>query len=111
MSMTVVVTRNVSPRVRGFLASTMLELAPGVYTAPRISPAVRQRIWHVLADWFPNECDASVTMVWYEREMPGGQGVNVLGSPPIALVEVDSMVLARTSAEMPAELNQLPPAT
>ena len=30
MSMTVVVARNVSPRVRGFLASAMLELAPGV---------------------------------------------------------------------------------
>jgi CRISPR-associated protein Cas2 len=95
MSMTVVVTRNVSARVRGFLASAMLELAPGVYSAPRISPAVRQRIWTVLSDWFPNERDASVVMIWQEREMPGGQAVQVLGSPPIDLVEVDGLILGR----------------
>jgi CRISPR-associated protein Cas2 len=95
MSMTVVVTRNVSARVRGFLASAMLELAPGVYSAPRISPAVRQRIWTVLSDWFPNERDASVVMIWQEREIPGGQAVHVLGSPPIDLVEVDGLILGR----------------
>lgn len=95
MSMTVVVTRNVSARVRGFLASAMLELAPGVYSAPHISPAVRQRIWAVLSDWFPNERDASVVMIWQEREMPGGQAVQVLGSPPINLVEVDGLILGR----------------
>lgn len=95
MSMTVAVTRNVSARVRGFLASAMLELAPGVYSAPRISPAVRDRIWRVLEDWFPNETESSIIMVWQEREMPGGQAVRVLGSPPIELVEVDGLVLAR----------------
>jgi CRISPR-associated endoribonuclease Cas2 subtype I-E len=31
MSMTVVVTRNVSDRIRGFLSSSMLELAPKHY--------------------------------------------------------------------------------
>jgi len=31
MPMTVVATRNVAPRVRGFLASVMCEVAPGVY--------------------------------------------------------------------------------
>lgn len=98
MSMTVVVTRNVSARVRGFLTSAMLELAPGVYSAPRISPAVRQRIWTVLADWFPNENDASIIMVWQERDMPGGQAVKILGSPPLDLIDVDGLVLARRPA-------------
>ena len=32
--MTVVVTVNVEGRYRGFLASVMLEIAPGVYTSP-----------------------------------------------------------------------------
>jgi CRISPR-associated protein Cas2 len=95
MSMTVVVTRNVSPRVRGFLASVMLELAPGVYSAPRISPAVRARVWKVLEDWFPNEQDASIVMVWQEREVPGGQAVRTLGTPSIELVEVDGLFLAK----------------
>lgn len=108
MSMTVVVTRNVSDRMRGFLASTMLELAPGVYSAPRISPAVRTRIWDVLDSWFSAETGASVIMVWYEKEMPGGQAVRYLGSPPIDLVEVDGLVLARTHPTLPIELAQIP---
>jgi CRISPR-associated protein Cas2 len=95
MSMTVVVTRNVSARVRGFLASAMLEVAPGVYSAPRISPAVRERIWNVLADWFPNEQEASIVLIWQERDVPGGQAVRTLGSPPIELAEVDGLILAR----------------
>lgn len=97
MSMTVVVTRNVSARVRGFLSSTMLELAAGVYSAPRISPAVRQRIWDVLADWFPQEREASIVMLWQEREVPGGQAVRTLGTPVIDFVDVDGLFLARRS--------------
>jgi len=94
MSMTVVVTRNVSMRVRGFLASAMLELAPGVYSIPRMSPAVRNRIWEVLNDWFPAEQAASVVMLWQDKAVPGGQTVRTLGSPPIAFVELDGLVLA-----------------
>jgi len=94
MSMTVVVTRNVSLRVRGFLASVMLELDPGVYTAPRISPAVRDRIWQVLVDWFVKEREASIVMLWQDSASVGGQAVRTLGLPPIRLVEQDGMVLA-----------------
>jgi CRISPR-associated protein Cas2 len=102
MSMTVVVTRNVSARVRGFLASVMLEVAPGVYSAPRISPAVRQRIWEVLADWFPNEQEASIVMLWQERELPGGQAVRTLGSPPIRFFDVDGLMLAQRPTDAPS---------
>lgn len=98
MSMTVIVTRNVSGRMRGLLASTMLELSPGVYSAPRISPAVRERIWAVLTGWFPAETDASVVMLWQEHGVPGGQAVKMLGCPPIEFVEVDGIVLARRPA-------------
>ena len=94
MSMTVVVTRNCSGRIRGFAASTMLELAPGVYSAPRINPKVRERIWKVLADWFPAEQEASIVMVWADVSLPGGQAVKVLGLPPVGLVELDGMVVS-----------------
>lgn len=93
--MTVIVTRNVSDRIRGFLASSMLELAPGVYTAPRHSPPVRERIWSVLEDWFVLEDSASIIMVWSEHSMPGGQAVKMLGVPPVELVEVDGLVLTK----------------
>lgn len=93
--MTVVVTRNVSGRIRGFLASSMLELAPGVYSGAHLSRAVRERIWEVLVDWFSFEEDASIVMVWRDPEMPGGQSVRVLGLPPVTLTEVDGIVLAK----------------
>lgn len=96
---TVIVTRNVSPRMRGFLASTMLELAPGVYSAPRQSPAVRERIWNVLDEWFALEQDASVIMLWREPAMPGEQAVRTLGIPPIKLVEVDGLILGSKPME------------
>ncbi|GAB4353030.1 MAG: type I-E CRISPR-associated endoribonuclease Cas2e [Methylohalobius crimeensis] len=95
MSMTVVVTRNVSDRIRGFLASSMLELAPGVYSAPRQSPAVRQRIWKVLEEWFSIETEASIIMLWQDPQTPGGQAVKTLGLPPIDLIEIDGIVLSR----------------
>lgn len=95
MAMTVVVTRNVSSRIRGFLASSMLEVATGVYTGARLTRAVRDRIWDVVSDWFHDEVDAGIVMLWYESSMPGGQQVRVLGSPPLDLVELDGVVLTR----------------
>lgn len=95
MSMTVVVTRNVSDRIRGFLASSMLELGPGVYSAPRLSVTVRERVWDVVSEWFLLEREASVVMVWADPKMPGGQSVKVLGVPPVELVEVDGMIVTR----------------
>lgn len=95
MAMTVVVTRNVSSRIRGFLASSMLEVAPGVYTGARLTRAVRDRIWDVVSDWFHDEVDAGIVMLWYESSMPGGQQVRVLGSPPLDLVELDGVALTR----------------
>lgn len=107
MSMAVVVTRNVSDRVRGFLRSSMLEMAPGVYSGARISPAVRERIWGVLEDWFVAERDASIVMIWSEPQKPGGQDVKMLGEPPIDLIELDGLVLARRN---PGSTGETPPA-
>lgn len=95
MSMTVVVTRNVSQRVRGFMASAMLEIGPGIYLGARISTAVRERVWSVLQEWLPVEPDAAVIMVWNDRERPCGLAVQTIGSAPIDLVEVDGLILAR----------------
>ena len=103
MSMTVVVTRNVRDRIRGFLSSTMLELAPGVYSAPRISPAVRYRIWTVLEEWFSYEEDASIVMLWADNTEAGGQAVKILGSPPIDLVEIDGLFTARRPSSLKNE--------
>lgn len=95
MAMTVVATRNASARVRGFLASCCCEIAPGVYTAPRMSDAVRERVWAVVADWTAQEPDSSIVMTWPDRNAAAGQSVRVIGAPACDLVVVDGMVLVR----------------
>jgi len=101
--MTVIVTRNVADRIRGFLASAMLELAPGVYMSVRHSTAVRERIWDVLQDWFQVEEDASIVMVWNDPSVPGGHAVRTLGLPPVDLVEVDGLLLTRRQVRQVVE--------
>ena len=96
--MTVVVTTNVAARTRGFLASCMLEVAPGVYTAPRMSRGVRERVWQVLEDWFDAEARGSVVMTWVDRTAVGGQALAILGVPPVALYDHDGIFLARRGA-------------
>jgi len=93
--MTVVVTTNASGRTRGFLASCMVQIAPGIYTSPRMSRAVRERVEAVLREWFGAESpEASVVMLWADGTLPQGQGMLILGSPPYSLVEYDGLVLS-----------------
>jgi CRISPR-associated protein Cas2 len=98
--MTVVITRNVAPRMRGFLASVMLEIAPGVYSSPRLSVAVRERVWSVCSDWFVeihDELEASVVMTWHDAREPGGQGVKTLGIPAREFVDHEGFLVTRQS--------------
>jgi CRISPR-associated protein Cas2 len=95
--MTIVVTRNAEGRVRGFLASTMLEIASGVYTSPNQTPAVRDRVWDVLQKWGVGTHDDAALMTWPDAHAAGGQVVRTLGEPQMALHETASIVLARRS--------------
>ena len=72
MPMTVVITRDVEARYRGFLASVMLEVSPGVYVSPNLSAAVRDRVWDVVAGWYATLRRGSLVMVWRNRKAPGG---------------------------------------
>lgn len=103
---TILVTRNVRDRFRGFLASCTSEVAAGVYVGFDLNAAVRERIWAVLESWWQLGCDASVVMVWPEADAPGGVRVKTLGEPAVELVEVGDLVLTRrdTNAEQRAAL-------
>lgn len=95
--MTVVVTRDVAPRTRGFLSSCMLELAPGVYTSPRMAASVRRRVQDVLAEWWAAEPSGAVVMTWADHEAVGGQAVWHVGTPRKTLVDVgDELFLVRS---------------
>lgn len=98
--MTLVVTRNVPERFRGFLASCMLELAPGVYASPAMTRGVRERVWSVLCEWSGSLGDDSgVLITWPEKGQPGNQALLTLGWARKSLIEVDGIWLDQREAD------------
>ncbi len=95
MPLTVIITRDVEDRYRGFLGSAMLELAPGVYAQPRMSAGVRGRIWTVVEEWHGRLRRGSIVMCWAEAGAAGGLGLATLGEPPKDVVAHDGILLVR----------------
>ena len=93
--MTVVVTINVAARFRGFLASTMLEIAPGVYTSPDMTKGIRRRVWEVLSRWHDELQQGSIVMTWREPSAVGGQRIRLLGEAPKEIVDADGIYLVK----------------
>ncbi len=94
MAMTIAVTRNAPDRFGGFLCSCMQEVAPGVYVAPRMKKAVRERVWNVMLAWaelLPP--DGGVALFWKSRTAPSGMGVRLVGWPKKELIEHEGLWL------------------
>jgi CRISPR-associated protein Cas2 len=94
MPMTVIVTRDVPARTRGFLASVCPEPAPGVYTAANMSRAVRERLWSVVSEWYAATGEGSIVMVWRDETAAGGLGLNMVGTPPRKLADLDGVLVS-----------------
>lgn len=95
MALTMVVTRDVESRYRGFLTSVMLEVSPGVYVAPDLSAGVRARIWEILSRWHEVLGRGSLVMVWRDVSAPGKLRVETLGEPPKTIVDADGVLLVK----------------
>ncbi len=95
MPMTVVVTRDVESRYRGFLASAMLEVAPGVYVSPDLSHGVRERIWIVISTWYDVLNRGAVVMMWRDSTASGGLALRHLGDPPKEIRDADGVLLVK----------------
>ena len=93
--MTVVVTINVAARFRGFLASAMLEIAPGVYTSPDMTRGIRKRVWEVLDRWYKEMQQGLIVMTWRESSAVGGQRIQMLEEPPKEIVDADGIYLVK----------------
>jgi CRISPR-associated protein Cas2 len=81
MPMTLVVTRDVEDRYRGFLTSIMLEVAPG--------------LWTVLDAWWTELRRGAIVMAWREPKAVGGIGLRTLGEPPKEIVDADGVLLLK----------------
>ena len=95
MPMTVIVTRNVEARYRGFLASTMLEMAPGVYVSPDLSKGVRERVWSVLTKWHAHLGNGAIVLIFADTSATGGLRLDFLGDPPKEVWDADGVLLVR----------------
>ncbi len=95
MPLTIVVTRDVEDRYRGFLASAMLEVSPGVYVAPDMSAGVRERVWTVMCKWHQALGRGSVTLVWRDKKATGHLRIETLGEPPKTIVDADGVLLVK----------------
>lgn len=95
MPLTMIVTRDVEMRYRGFLTSVMLEISAGVYVAPEMSAAVRERVWGVMADWWQALGKGSLTLVWRDTKAVGNLRIETLGEPPKIIVDADGILLVK----------------
>lgn len=95
MPLTIIMTRDVEMRYRGFLTSVMLEIAPGVYVSPEMSAAVRSRVWTVLSDWWSALGRGSLTMVWRDSSAIGNLRIETLGEPSKMIVDADGVLLVK----------------
>lgn len=92
---TMIITRDVEARYRGFLTSVMLEIAPGVYVSPRMTAGVRTRVWDVLSDWWHSMGRGAIVMVWREVKAPGELRIETLGEAPKEIVDADGVLLVK----------------
>ncbi len=95
--MTTVVTVNVQARYRGFLASVMLELAPGVYNSPKMTDGIRNRVWDVLTRWHSELRQGAIVMTWRDQSAVGEQRIRTLGEAPKDIVDADGVYLVKYS--------------
>ncbi len=95
--MTVLVTVNVEARYRGFLASAMLEIAPGVYTAPQMTSGIRERVWDVVSRWYYELGQGSIVMTWRDPSAVGEQRIRTLSEAPKEIVDADGVYLVKYS--------------
>lgn len=93
MALTVLITRDVEDRYRGFIASAMLELSPGVYASPSLSARARDKIWSILSDWHSQLGHGSLVLLYPDRQSDGGLAVRHLGAPPRQAVRIDGVLL------------------
>jgi CRISPR-associated protein Cas2 len=92
---TMIVTRDVETRFRGFLTSVMLEIAPGVYVAPEMSAAVRERVWSVMTDWWSHLGRGALKLVWRDTKAVGNLRIETLGEPAKFIVDADRILLVK----------------
>ena len=89
----------------------MLQVAPGVFVAPKMRKAIRERLWKVMLDWSEYmDTEGGVVMFWRDRSAPSGLGMRLIGWPKRDLIHCDGIWLTisdLTADYSSAELKKL----
>ena len=94
MPVTMIVTRALPDRWRGFLQSVSLEIGIGVFLSPDMRSSVRKRVWEVATDWFQYQDGGSFVMAWVET---GRVHHLSLGEAPRQILFYDGIPIATLS--------------
>lgn len=92
MSLTVIVARNAPARVHGFLRSSMVEIAAGVYVSVFLTKRAREQIWEELLPFGDGEC--SLVMVAEDSANPQRCCTWCSGTPRRDLLVLDGMLIS-----------------
>ena len=88
MAMTTIITENVAPRLRGYLATWMVELRAGVYVG-NLSKRKREELWTAIVIAV---ADGSCVMVWATNTEPR-YDFQMVGDNQRSEVEFDGLKL------------------
>lgn len=94
-ALTVIITRDVESRYRGFLRSAMLEISAGIYISPQLNRDARDRVWEVMAHWHQALHRGSIIMIWRDKTANGHIGLRILGDTIKEFCDVDGFLLTR----------------
>ncbi|MNU42822.1 putative ssRNA endonuclease [compost metagenome] len=94
MAMTVIITRDVEERYRGFILSCMPEIAPGVYASSNLNQGIRERLWAVVWDWHAQIGRGSISMIHEDRTSPSGLHIRSVGEPAKELIDFDGFYVS-----------------
>ncbi len=94
MTMTVIITRDVEERYRGFILSCMPEIAPGIYASANLNQGIRERLWFVVSDWHRQAGRGSISMIHEEKTSPSGLHIKSVGEPAKELIDFDGFYVS-----------------
>ncbi len=94
-ALTLIVTRDVEARYRGFLRSAMLEVVAGIYVSTQLNVDARDRLFLVLENWYKDSMRGSIVMIWRDKDESSDIGLHQLGTTRKEICDVDGFLLTR----------------
>lgn len=94
--MLVIVVENAPPKLRGYLSSWALQVAPGVYVA-NLPARIRDELWSRVEGWARR--DTTAVLLWATATTEQGLAVRVHGRPKRTVWEIEGLLVSTWLAD------------